>query len=330
MKQIIIVFGIWGVGKSYYCENFIKAHPEFEICNADTPIEELAKKKWIIMDYWFNKDWNANKLRKLLNPEVRVEIRVLYDDPEEITRRQIYLKENDQNVSLYASIDLYSKDLKELIYIPDAKYFYKEKEITYEEFRIKLYENQKPYTKEKIFEHIEWMKLQKGYDWQYHEIDFPYGIKIGKEGYSRNKAEWEVIKDIYDWKNKQVADLAGNNGYFSQEIWFKGGNPTLVDIHLDVLYSASIIARIKGMDFKIIKKDLNIGFPEGNFHIALCMNVLHHIKNQELLFNFLKNIPLILFAINRQDVNKIDKYFNFIRVLNSPKENRMFCLVKPK
>jgi hypothetical protein len=96
------------------------------------------------------------------------------------------------------------------------------------------------------------------------------------------------------------------------------------------LYSAAIIARIKGMNFKIIKKDLNTGFPEGQFQIALCMNVLHHIKNQEGLFDYLKNLPLILFAINRSDVDKIDKYFNFIRVLNSPKENRIFCLVKPK
>jgi 2-polyprenyl-3-methyl-5-hydroxy-6-metoxy-1,4-benzoquinol methylase len=330
MKQIIIVFGIWGVGKSYYCENFIKAHPEFTILNADTPIEELLKHKWVIMDYWFHNDWNANKLRKLTNPEVGVEIRVIYDDPEEITKRQIYLKENDQNVSLYSSINLYSKDLTELIYIPDAKYYYKENEITFEEFKLKIYESRKPYSKEQIANHIEWMKATKGYDWEYHDMDFPYGFKIGREGYSRNKQEWEILKDLVDWKGKRVVDLAGNNGYFSQEIWLKGGHPTLIDINQDVLYSSAIIARIKQMDFPIIKKDLNFGFPIGQFDIALCMNVLHHIKNQELLFDYLKNLPTILFAINKCDVDKIDKYFNFLRVLNSPKDNRVFCLVKPK
>jgi len=327
MKKVIIVFGIWGIGKSYYCTNFVKEHPEYIIAGAETSIDELLKNKYVIMDYYFYNDYNANKLRESLN--CPVEIRVLYDDPEIITKRQIYYKTNEQNVSCYASINLYSKDYKELIDLSTCKIFYKEKEITIEEFKNKIVENNKPYTQEKIIEHMDWMRKNEG-DPDYQDMDFSYGIKLGKEGYSRNKQEWNILKDLIDWKNKKVLELGGYHGYFSQEIWNIGGIPTLIDIEPSVLYTASIFARIKEMNFAIIKKDLNIGFPDGQYDIALCMNILHHIKNQNLLFDYLKNLPLILFAINKGDVNKIDKYFDSIRVLNSPKDNRIFCLVKPK
>ena len=123
-KKIIIVAGMWGVGKSHSCEKFIKDNPEYKLIPANQDINEhikqIKKHDYVITDYYFFYDWNAEKLKKEVNCDV--DILVLFDRPEEIIYRQIFKKENIGNVSCQCSNDLYLKNLRELLYMPDCTF----------------------------------------------------------------------------------------------------------------------------------------------------------------------------------------------------------------
>lgn len=327
-KKIIIVFGVSGVGKSYYCEQFIKDNPQYNLLPATYPFEKIQQYEYVIMDYYFNNDYNANKLRQQIN--CPVEIRVLLDRPEEIAKRQILHKNNQDNVNCFTSINLYEKHLRELVNITDCYFYYQGNHVTYERYLELCHEFRKPYSVEDINKHIEWIKSQSGYDWQYHTIELPHGITIHKEGYSYNKQSWEVIKPLYNWKHKTILDLGCFHGYYCQEIYKLGGNPIGVEIHPQALYSACIFAKIKNMDFQLMKIDLNEHFPKQYADVALCLSMFHHVKNQELFLQNLSKVSNVIFEINSEDKSKITNYFNILTEIKSPKVNRIICLTTAK
>jgi SAM-dependent methyltransferase len=310
-RKVILVFGIWGVGKSWYSDKFIKENPEYILvdCHSiDQFIRECKKYEYVIGDYYFINDWNAERLRKELGCDV--EIRVLIDSPKNITYRQIFYKQHMSDVSLFSSEKLYTQDYKFLIDGQQAKW------ITLSQNGISLKK------------HIEWMKTQTGYDYGYHEMDI-LGFHIGKEGYSTNYKEWELIKNLTDWKYKIVLDIGCFHGAFCQEAWKMDAYPIGIDIHPHALYSASIFAYLKKMDIVFIKADVNKEFPNIGANLGLCMNVLHHIKDQDFLLRKLSNIPTVIFSIKEDDINKIENYFILTKKLISPKQGRLICVATP-
>ncbi len=329
-KEAILLVGMWGVGKSFYSERFIKGLPNFIIPKEPT-IEEIKKHEFVITDYYFINDYNAEKLKKELG--CNVEIIVLFDKPENISYRQIYFKEQRLcEVSCNASINLYLKNLRKLIYPPNCRFYdcFSNQYFNYYEFLEKFNYYLKPYTKEEIEELVNKIKITKGYDYDYQEIDLPFGFKLGKEGYSKNKETWNILKDMISFKNKKVLDLCCFNSEFSRQIYLNGGYPVGVDKHKDAIYYASIINKIKNTNFPLFLSDIEKEIPERYFDIALLMNVFHHLKDKERILKRLSIFPLVIFEVNKEDKEKIEKYFVITKEEKSPKDNRIILMGVPK
>lgn len=336
-KKVIITVGIWGVGKSRFANIWIKKHPEYVLIDThmDLPklFEEMKPHDYCIMDYYFHLDSCANKMRKELNCEI--ELIILFDKPESISYRQIFLKSSLQhsrsNVDCYASDKVYNQGF--LVILNPSKFLDGDyNEYNFEEFKEKWKEYWKPYNKEEVEKFVSEIKKKKGYDYDYHSINLPYGIKIGREGYSLNEQEWEIIKKLVDWKNKRVLDCCGFHGIFSQYIFKEGGIPTCFDISTTAVYSASIFAKMNNTRFKLYVCDINTEMPIGDYDIALLLNVFHHLKNKDFVLKNLQKYSLVIFSINKEDKPKVEKYFNIIKEKISPKcnNNRLILLTKPK
>ena len=333
LERIIIIFGMWGVGKSHYCTEFVKTHPEYVILPAQAEINELNKYTHIIMDYYFFNDWNAEELRKKTG--CPIEIRVLFDRPEIIVKRQIFLKNIVDNVSFFAPINLYLNDMRHLIYAPDCVFTDGSSELSYSEF-VQSYNTFIVPTEKLIAERMEEIKNSTGYDYDYQQMTLPHGFSLGRANYSLNDKTWNLIKDWIDWNDKLVLDIGCNNGYFLQEIWLKGGNPTGIDNHPDALYSASLFAFCKGMDYKLIKLDINGFIPPvitaTKYDVAICLNVFQFITTDSFIADFLTHILKIIFEVNLEDVQKIKQHFCIKLNIQSPKCNgtRRLLLCVPK
>lgn len=335
-KKVIIICGIFGVGKSYYCEKFVENHKEFTIVPCDTDINktigEIKKHDYVIMDYYFNSDWNANKLRKELKCPVM--IKVLFDDPEIITGRQIFHKpmSNNSRKDCFCVYKTYMEDLRHLIRFEECVFTNSSTMEQYlwadfkEVFR-KYYE--RPGI-DKVKKFVDKIESIQGYDKHYHHINLPWNIIIGKDNYARNEKTWMIIKDWIEWNNKKVLDLACFHGYFSQQIWMNGGYPTGCDRHPYAIHSAGIIAKMFGMDITFFHYDIDEGFPIGNYDTALLFNVFHHLKNKIEVLKRLQNYDKVIFEINETDKSEILKYFNAVKEAKSPKDNRIIMLCEAK
>lgn len=336
-KKVIIAVGIWAVGKSRFADKWIKKHPEYVLIDTHMDLPKLFKEikshNYCIMDYYFHLDPYANKMRKALNCEI--EIIVLFDKPESISYRQIFFKpeQASSNVDCYASDGVYNPKLNNLVELNPSKFLDGDyNEYNFEEFKEKWKEYWKPYSKEEVEKFVKEMKEKKGYDYDYQSINLPHGIRIGREGYSLNEQEWEIIKKLVDWKNKRVLDCCGFHGVFSQYICKEDGIPTCFDISTTVVYSASIFAKMNNTRFKLYVCDIDKEMPPGNYDVALLLNVFHHLKNKDFVLKNLQKYPLVIFSINKEDKLKIKEYFKVIEEKISPKcnGNRLILLTRPK
>lgn len=334
VKQIILIAGLYAVGKSYQCDRWIKDHPEYKLIktheNIDKLINELKGHDHWIGDYYFAKDWNAEKLKKELN--CPVEIWVLFDRPEVTTRRQTREREEQthSNIDCWLSEHLYTEEFRSLLFLPECRFFDGNmNEYNYDQFRAKYHSFLKPYTKEQVQEYINLIDPIPEYDKYYHHLNLPHGIRIGKDNYARNEETWAIIKDWVDWKDKKVLELACFHGYFSQQIWFRGGNPTACDISREAINSAAVFSLMQGTKFKLYRCDINNEFPQGNHDICMLFNVFHHLKKQPQVLERMQKYPMCIFEINKKDRPMIEQYFKVVREIESPKDNRVILQTKP-
>lgn len=354
-KKVIITVGIYGVGKSYQAEQWVKKHPEYTICPCyDVPIEELAEGlkdyEYIIMDYYFAKDPFARKLYELLKCEI--EFWILFDKPEVIVQRQLTKRQMwDSPKDPWIVYEVYQEQLNQegnsFYDLPETRFFDGNmKEYTKEEFLVQFNEWYKPPTKEEVTKFLAEMDAKPGYDKYYHHFNLPHGIRIGKEGYARNEETWAIIKDWIDWKDKYVLDLCCFHAYFCQEIFKVGGKPTGMDKSTAALFTAGVFSKWAYTSFNLYHYDIDdvdhfvtpdnfIKFPptrvDGkNYDLIMLFNVLHHLKNQETLLRSIARYPLALFEINNTQRGLIERFFNIIRETQSPKDNRIILLCKPK
>lgn len=324
-KEIIILAGVWGVGKTHFAHNFVRENPQFTILDAQPNLSDMfntiAKYEYVIMDYYFAYDKNAEALKQRFN--CPIQIIVLFDKPENINYRQIFYKNQPENEAhnIYNIKSAYFDELPELLDMQYANYYHMTlfKFFQYNEFKELMDSYYNGETKEDIEEFIGGLKIIQGYDWAYHEIDLPFDLKIEKKNYNWNKQTWDIIKDLINFESKKVLDLGCFHGYFCREILKKGGFPIGVERHLNALYTCSVLNKILKTPFKLLKIDLDNSFPKGEFDVALVLNVFHHIKNQNKLIEELKKIPEIIFEINHEDKGIIASNFKIVKEIKSPR-----------
>ncbi len=126
------------------------------------------------------------------------------------------------------------------------------------------------------------------YDRRYQSIELPCGhIKYGYN-YIRVFYEyesWGWMKKVIDFKNKRVADIGSNNGFFCFKIKEKGATYVMgYDLPKVAIETAKEIANLKKSDvnfelLNIEKQDI----PE-EYDIILFMNISHHLKDPKTAF----------------------------------------------
>jgi len=161
------------------------------------------------------------------------------------------------------------------------------------------------------------------YDKNYQDIDC-----LGLKGYSESHKSWENMKNLVDWKDKKVADLGCFHGYFSFKIAKLGAKVTGLEKSKEVLVTTQLINEAEGGIIELKQWEGGDIVPE-EFDLVLCLNVLHHFKNQEL---GLQNIKASqgLFEVNKEQKELIFKYFNIIKEVSSHRINRTILLADRK
>jgi len=150
------------------------------------------------------------------------------------------------------------------------------------------------------------------YDKFYQDIEL-----IDHVGYARSFMTWDNIKDLVDWKGKYVTDIGSFHGYFCLKALQAGASHVAgVEKNLDAMNTAQLIVNEMGLmnsPIKFFNADANEVIIQCD--ILLCLNVFHHISNQD---EFLQSIlaEIVIFEIDKEDLPKIEKYCRIL--VNKP------------
>lgn len=335
-KHVIITFGVCASGKSRYADLWIKEHPEYVLIETVPDIEKMIERigsvEYAILDYYFALDWNANALRSALKCDV--DVLVLFDKPETLSRRQIDYKPmcETNRVDCWNKRHLYFEALDTLIDINECTYLDGEhKKYTQKEFVLKQIEYWEPYTADAVLDFLRRIETIEGYDKHYHHIDLPHGFRIGRDGYARNEETWSIISDWVDWNDKAVIDFCCFHGYFCQQISKCGGRASGYEMHNEAVYSAAIFSKMNDAPFALYHADIEgIRFKDINADIALLLNVFHHLKDKIGILQKLSKYKIVIFEINKTNRGLVCDYFTVIREAVSPKDNRVILMCEPK
>ena len=167
------------------------------------------------------------------------------------------------------------------------------------------------------------------YDFKYQDIEY-----IDFIGYSHCYKGWENLKDLIDWKGKSVVDLAGHHGYYAIKIKQAGARRSATyDFVQAVVDTNNILNDSLGNPIEVGFWESKEPIPKG-YDIALLLNYLHHMPDQELTVKNLTAYGPVIFEVNPPQQELIEKYFNVIKTKvshHSPAEiNRVILLCTPK
>lgn len=341
-EHVIILLGASGAGKSYYADKWIEEHPEYVIAPADqdcyTTIGGVITNKYVIMDYYFNTDFNAERLKSVV--QCQVDIIVLFKRPEILSKRRIETKALSRfnPVDCGYGRDFYLYELSSYVDINACRYLDdKYNEYDRAGFRKEFNSYLTPYTYEQVKNYLDYIESipSQEYDKYYHHFNLPYMQRIGKDGYARNEETWEIIKDWVDWRGKRVLDLCCFHGYFTQQVYFAGAVAHGCDMHNHALYSAAIFARMNNAEITLYHCDIDDGFPVGRhiespFDVVFLFNVFHHLKDKDAALKRLTKYATVLFEINESDMDAISDYFTITRAVQSPKDGRVILMCAPR
>jgi len=137
---------------------------------------------------------------------------------------------------------------------------------------------------------------KQGFDKYYQTIELPFGHKIQGYNVDSEHRSWEQIEEIYDFKDKKVADIGCFTGYFCFEIKKSAKIVHGFDKVDQAIETAREIAELKEIDIKFEVFDLDNEEIKEEYDVILLLNVWQHLKNLELDLNkiFSKTKTVIL------------------------------------
>ena len=127
-------------------------------------------------------------------------------------------------------------------------------------------------------------------------------------GHSQSYRTWNLMKDMYNWKGKNVADLGCFHGYYCFKIEQMGASNVVgYDRSPMVLTTTQDIRDIQKSNIHLVQWEL--GQPVSKAHdIALLISVLYFAKNEE---QAIQNIQCkyLLCDVTTEEVPLIEKYY---------------------
>ena len=167
-----------------------------------------------------------------------------------------------------------------------------------------------------------------GFDSKYQDIECLKFI-----GYIPSHKSWKIIKPLVKWKEKLVYDMSCFNGYFLFKTIDEGAHPFSVgfDRAIPALKVCELINQIRGGEALFSFWKAGDDIPNPVPHIMLCLNCLHHYKEQkEPFLQKIRAKECIIFEINNDQIPLIEKYFIVKETHKSPRVKRSILKVKNK
>jgi len=151
-------------------------------------------------------------------------------------------------------------------------------------------------TEQDVKDFLKKFEGKEGFDKYYQTIELPFGHKIQGYNVDSEHKSWDQISKIYNFKDKKVADIGCFNGYFCFEIKKSAKIVHGFDIVVPAIETAREIAKLKEMDIKFEVFDMDKEEIKEEYDVILLLNISHHLKNLELVFNklFSKTKTLIV------------------------------------
>jgi len=166
-------------------------------------------------------------------------------------------------------------------------------------------------------------KLQNHLDKQTYPYAKYQNIEcINFGGLSGSNGSWDNIKDLVDWKDKSVADIGSNHGYFCVKIFKEGASKVVgFEIDEDCVKTARLVADASDAKVDFVQWNGDTATFNETFDVTLCLNVIHYFEDTDL---FLQNIKTkqIIFEIDRDFEEVVNKYFNTIEKRESHRMGR--------
>ena len=134
---------------------------------------------------------------------------------------------------------------------------------------------------------------------------------LNRIGHSMSYLTWDLIKDIYDWKNKNIVDLGCFHGYYCFKIEQLGGNVAGFDRSPIILSVASSIRDILHSNVRFNQWELEQPVSKA-YDIALLISVLRYANNKHLT---IQNIgcKYLLCDVADDEVPIIEKYYTVLK-----------------
>ncbi|MFC1951679.1 class I SAM-dependent methyltransferase [Chloroflexota bacterium] len=165
------------------------------------------------------------------------------------------------------------------------------------------------------------------HDKYYQDIELPSGLVI--PGYSQPHESWIRLRDVIDFKDKDVLDLGCFHGFFCFKAEDVGARDIVgIEINENAVGVARRIAWLKNSRVHFYQGDIASLKTDHVYDIVLVLNMMHHVKD---IHQALKNIfdagKLIVFEIPLTQEDIVSQYaeqfgFDFAGKVNSHRADR--------
>ena len=163
--------------------------------------------------------------------------------------------------------------------------------------------------------------LGPDYDCLYEDIEV-----LNFVGYSQSFKTWERLHDLVAWDGKQVADLGSHHGFFSFKVAAAGGTVLGLERGTTVIETAR---RIKALNHSSAEfQQWEGGQPIPAADVILCLNVLHHFPDPDLVLSQM-DCQQAIFEIEKSNRPLVEKHFSIVQERRSHRSNRVILLGTP-
>ena len=327
-KVLIMLIGESGSGKTTYAKHYARVNGTYYIdvdlvsYGADGVFNYgvfLERVKVLMADnphQCFILDGTPDTVsrRDIMDKDLKCELhwQVCFASPSVILKRQQNKSANHSIIDIenktYQCAVLASNGLRPPVYI----------DTTNGEYRQYKQCNWLPYFQELCF-------LAR-YPQHYQDVELR---QVSRVGHSESYKTWERVDQLVEFRGKSVIDYGCSNGYFT----FKAEDADAIEMMgLDESSSAIDTARsvavIRGSMARFVTGDV-VGYaPAKHYDIALCLNLLHHVKDRtgfiESLFKTAREVVLELpLALIDEVMVVADKYNCYPTIANSHRYQRI-------
>lgn len=165
------------------------------------------------------------------------------------------------------------------------------------------------------------------HDKYYQDIELPSGLVI--PGYSQPHESWNRLRNIIDFKDKDVLDLDCFHGFFCFKAE-EAGAQNIIGIEIDenAIEVSRRVAWLKNSRVRFYQGDIASVKTDHIYDIVLAVNMLHHVKDiPQALQNIFEAGKLIVFEIPVSQEDIITQYakrfaFDLMGKVNSHHEGR--------